>query len=118
MLDKPILSKSIFEMAFDACVGVVEKCGRGINNLAEGIGNIGGGNNSLSEGGFLSSLKESIGLGDKSPAPQITAERAPAVEITTPTPSLGKYEVSMAELGSFAPPTFGGLNSPAAGRGV
>jgi hypothetical protein len=117
MLDKPILSKSIFEIAFDACVGVVEKCGRGINNLAEGIGNIGGGN-TLSDGGFLSNLKESIGLGDKPAGPQIATERTPAVEITAPTPSLGKYEVSMNELGSFAPPTFGGLNAPAAGRGV
>jgi hypothetical protein len=117
MLDKPILSKGILEIAFDTCVGVVEKCGRGINNLAEGIGNIGGGN-TLSDGGFLTNLKESIGFGDKSPAPQIATERTPAVEITAPAPSLDKYEVSMNELGSFAPPTFGGLNTPSAGRGV
>lgn len=59
-------------------------------------------------GGLLSGLKDSIFGGREAPVHERAVERAPAVEVAAPAPSLGKYEVSMNELGSFAPPTFNG----------
>jgi hypothetical protein len=104
-LDAPILKRNIFEMCFDTVVGVAEACGRGVQSISDGIGSLGGGN-SLG-GGMFGSMKEALGFGGNTLPPEFSLERAPAVEIAGPAPSLGKYEVSMCDLGEFSAPTFG-----------
>jgi hypothetical protein len=107
LLDKMMLPEGgLLGMAFDACVGAVELCGRGIQKFSDAIDNLGGSNRLSENEGFLARAKEALGLGGKD-APQIAAP-SPATEINTPTVSLARQscEFDPKDLGCLAPPTF------------
>ena len=99
-------NEGIFAIIEGIIAGVGEKLGGAARAVGDALGGSGGGESSSLGGGLFSSLKESLFGGADAPA--IAApSREPSVAINTPAPSLDRFEVSMSELGTFAPPAVG-----------
>lgn len=112
--------EGIFTVFMNTVAGVGEKIGNGFRAVAESMGSSSGPSaegSSWSIGGLISDAKDALRFGEKQQEAPVRA-MAPAMEVNTPTASLGKYEVSMAELGNLAPPAVGSAVNRSTGINV
>lgn len=95
--------------------GIIEAPGKAISKVANMLGQAGGAGESRgsdSGSSIFGSIREAfsgLGGGASSPEPAIVQE--PAVAINAPAQQMGKYDVSPAELGTFAPPAVGAVSA-------
>ena len=110
----------ILSIFANSLAGAGEKLGKGVAAVADAMGGDTerSSGSSFGLGGLVSSAKDAFGFGKGSDEPARAAAPSPVMEVQTPTASLGKYEVSMNDLGNITPPPVGMVAARGAGMNM
>jgi hypothetical protein len=107
-IDNSPLMKLLTGIVMDGPGALLQGAGRLAAGFGEGISSL---------GSVFGSVKETLVGGAMSMGSSSGPEIAPAVERAQTPARVSEYEVNMADIGTFAPPSFGGQSVGGIGRG-